>query len=66
MTTTTVDTSHITQLAGTIAAQAEAIEHGTVIGPMSAAVKRLAGNVDTLKAWVELAEVERTSAESGG
>lgn len=46
-------TSHIAQLAGTIAAQADAIEQGTVIGPLPAAVKRLADNVDTLKAWVE-------------
>lgn len=48
--------SHIAQLAGTIAAQADAIEQGAVIGPLPAAVKRLADNVDTLKAWVEAEE----------
>lgn len=48
-----VTAAHIAQLAGTIAAQADAIEQGTVIGPLAAAVKRLADNVDLLKAWVE-------------
>jgi hypothetical protein len=48
----------ITQLAGTIAAQADAIAEGTVIGPLPAAVKRIAENVETLQAWVDQ-EVER-------
>jgi hypothetical protein len=46
-------TNHIAQLAATIAAQADAIEQDTVIGPLPAAVTRLADNVDTLKAWIE-------------
>jgi hypothetical protein len=57
--------THITQLAGTIAAQAEAIEQDTVIGPLPAAVKRLADNVELLKAWVELDEVRATNKRLG-
>jgi hypothetical protein len=43
----------ISQLAGTIAAQADAIEQGAVIGPLPDAVRRIAENVQTLQAWVE-------------
>jgi hypothetical protein len=42
----------ITDLAGAIVQQAEAIQKGTVVGPRYAAVKRLQHNVDTLAEWV--------------
>ena len=45
-------TEQITELASTIADQAQAIADGTVIGPLSAATARLIGNVQTLDAWV--------------
>lgn len=41
----------ITDLAQTIANQAEAIATGTLIGPRYSAIKRLQTNVDTLAAW---------------
>lgn len=50
--------AQIRQLAGTIAGQADAIDNGTVIGPLSAAVARLAENVDTLRHWVTQSETE--------
>lgn len=46
---------HIAQLAGTIAAQADAIEANTISGPLSGAVARLVENVDTLRLWAEKA-----------
>ncbi|HEY0640268.1 MAG TPA: hypothetical protein VGD67_21775 [Pseudonocardiaceae bacterium] len=41
----------VTELARAIAAQAQAIADGTVVGPRYAAVRRLAANVDTLQCW---------------
>ena len=46
----------IAELAGSIAQQAQAIEEGTINGRLVAAAIRLAENIDTLKAWAELAE----------
>lgn len=46
------DEKLITELAATIANQAEAIANGTVKGPRYAQVKLLAHNIDTLGAWV--------------
>lgn len=48
--------SQISELAGAIAAQAEAIEKGTVNGRLLAAAKLLASNIETLVVWVEQAE----------
>jgi len=42
----------ITDLAHTIANQAEALATGSVIGPRYAAIRRLQNNVDTLATWV--------------
>lgn len=42
----------ITDLAHTIANQAEALATGSVVGPRYAAIKRLQNNVDTLATWV--------------
>lgn len=47
--------ARIEELAAVIADQAEHVANGTHAGSTSAAVKRLAENVDTLKAWAELA-----------
>lgn len=41
----------IADLAGTIAAQAQAIADGTVAGPVYGAVRRLAANAELLAAW---------------
>ncbi len=41
----------IADLAGTIAAQAQAIAGGAVVGPVYGAVRRLAANVELLAAW---------------
>jgi hypothetical protein len=42
-----------TELAGTIAAQAQALADGTVTGPRYAAVQRIKANVATLESWTE-------------
>jgi hypothetical protein len=44
--------AHVTDLASAIAAQAQAIADGTVIGPVYAAVQRLLANANTLAAWI--------------
>ncbi|QAY06660.1 hypothetical protein SEA_COOKIES_136 [Mycobacterium phage Cookies] len=51
----------IAELAAVVAAQAEAIAEGKVVGPRYAAVKRLQGNVETLTAWIG---DDRTSAQA--
>jgi hypothetical protein len=56
-TTTTQIDARITELAAVIAGQAEAIARGEMMLPrasITGAVRRLADNVDTLKAWTEL------------
>lgn len=41
----------VQELAQAIANQAQALADGQVIGPVYASVRRLAANVETLKAW---------------
>ena len=41
------------ELAAAIAAQAQALAEGTVIGPEHAAVARLVANVETLAIWTD-------------
>jgi hypothetical protein len=47
-----MEATHIQDLAGTISEQALAIKEDRVIGPKSAAVKRLKNNIETLEAWI--------------
>lgn len=42
----------ISELAAAISVQAQAIADDKVVGPISAAVRRLEANVSTLRAWV--------------
>jgi hypothetical protein len=48
--------SAIQSQAQTIAAKAEAIAEGTLIGSRLAAVKLMAKNLETLQAWIESAD----------
>lgn len=43
--------TQLRELAATIAAQAQALADGTLTGPRYGHVRRLAANVDMLKAW---------------
>lgn len=43
----------VTELAGAIADQAQAIADGTVRGPLNAAAARVRQNAETLEAWTE-------------
>lgn len=50
-TNTPATDAQITELASAIAAQAEAIATGTLVGPLDGAVRRLLANAETLAAW---------------
>lgn len=51
----------VRELAGVIAAQAQAIADGRVVGPVPAACKRVMTNAETLFAWSKTAMADVTT-----